>query len=330
MIRPKKTFVLSDESVNSYGFRVLTEGIDLTQFIKNPVLLVDHQGEAIGFWENIRIEDKQLLADPVFNDTDENAIRVAQKVEEGTIKGASIGIENAVFTDDSQLKADGQKYGTVISCVMFEASVTSLPANGNSLALYKARNERINLSKSAEIQSYEKQHLLSNKNKIKMNKETLTLLGLSETATVTDVHAAVVKLKNDLEASQRISLTARKNSIDEVVTNAFNMGKIQFNQTELYKGLLEKDFAGTKKLLDSIEVPESRRIVKDMRVSDLLKRGGNTHTQPTEKKNEPRTEKPADKSKWTLDHYRRFEPQTLRAQPELYNRLLAEQENQSI
>lgn len=38
----KKTFVLSDESVNSYGFRVLTDGIALDNFKKNPVMLWNH------------------------------------------------------------------------------------------------------------------------------------------------------------------------------------------------------------------------------------------------------------------------------------------------
>ncbi len=33
------TFVLSDESRNSYGFVVLTDGIDTTAFERNPVML---------------------------------------------------------------------------------------------------------------------------------------------------------------------------------------------------------------------------------------------------------------------------------------------------
>ena len=59
------TFVLSDESVNSYGFVVLTEGIDTSAFERNPVMLYMHNrdGNVIGRWENIRKEDKRLLGD---------------------------------------------------------------------------------------------------------------------------------------------------------------------------------------------------------------------------------------------------------------------------
>jgi len=32
-------FILSDESVNSYNFKVITDGIDLERFKKNPVML---------------------------------------------------------------------------------------------------------------------------------------------------------------------------------------------------------------------------------------------------------------------------------------------------
>ena len=33
-----KTFVLHDESVNTYGFRMLTSGANLDEFRKNPVM----------------------------------------------------------------------------------------------------------------------------------------------------------------------------------------------------------------------------------------------------------------------------------------------------
>lgn len=49
------TFVVSDESPNSYGFVVLTEGIDTAQFERNPVMLYMHErSRVVGRWENIR------------------------------------------------------------------------------------------------------------------------------------------------------------------------------------------------------------------------------------------------------------------------------------
>ena len=37
------TFVLHDETVNTYGFRMLTSGANLEEFRKNPVILLNHK-----------------------------------------------------------------------------------------------------------------------------------------------------------------------------------------------------------------------------------------------------------------------------------------------
>lgn len=52
------TFVLSDESVNSYGFIVQTAEIDTAQFERNPVMLYmnDRDNGVLGRRENIRRE----------------------------------------------------------------------------------------------------------------------------------------------------------------------------------------------------------------------------------------------------------------------------------
>ena len=62
------TFVLHDETVNTYGFRMLTSGANLEEFRKNPVILLNHKDWElpIGRWENIRIEGTQILADALF------------------------------------------------------------------------------------------------------------------------------------------------------------------------------------------------------------------------------------------------------------------------
>lgn len=77
------TFVLHDESVNTYGFRMLTSGANLEEFRKNPVLFLNHKDWElpIGRWENIRIEGTRILADAVFDENDEEAIKVMKKVE---------------------------------------------------------------------------------------------------------------------------------------------------------------------------------------------------------------------------------------------------------
>ncbi|MDR2765327.1 MAG: peptidase, partial [Tannerella sp.] len=111
-----KTFILHDESVNTYGFRMLTSGADLTEFRKNPVMLLDHNdwNLPIGRWEHIRVEDGKILADAVFDMKDARAKQVAGKVEDGFLRAASIGAwPPEEVSDDILLRYPGQTGVTV-------------------------------------------------------------------------------------------------------------------------------------------------------------------------------------------------------------------------
>jgi hypothetical protein len=119
------SFILSDESINDRGFRILTSGIDLSRFESNPVMLWMHQRDTgggatqvlpIGRWENIRKEDGKLMADPVFDDNDRFAQLVRGKVENGFVKGASIGVRIKSVSDEKELILDGQTRSTVTGC----------------------------------------------------------------------------------------------------------------------------------------------------------------------------------------------------------------------
>ena len=48
---------ISNESLNSYGTRVLTSGMDVDQYKRNPVLLYMHErGQVIGYVKDLRVE----------------------------------------------------------------------------------------------------------------------------------------------------------------------------------------------------------------------------------------------------------------------------------
>ena len=92
-----KTFVLHDESVNSYGFRMLTAGAVLEEFKKNPVMLYNHDDREmpIGRWDNIRIEDNRILADAHFDELDPRGKEIARKVEAGYINACLLYTSDA-------------------------------------------------------------------------------------------------------------------------------------------------------------------------------------------------------------------------------------------
>ncbi len=132
-----KTFILSDNSLNSYGFKINMEKLHLKRFEANPVMLHNHY-EMVGRWENIQLKDGKLTADPVFLDGDgeELAQKVKARVESDFLKGASIGI--------NILKVEYDVNETPIAEVeILECSVVDIPSNANAIVLYDNEGQKL-------------------------------------------------------------------------------------------------------------------------------------------------------------------------------------------
>ena len=85
---------LTNESVNSYGFRVLTAGIDLEQFKRNPVLLYMHErGNVIGYVKDLLVENGEVTGELVFDEASELSIRCKKQYEVGSLRMVSIGLD---------------------------------------------------------------------------------------------------------------------------------------------------------------------------------------------------------------------------------------------
>lgn len=138
------SFVLADESVNSYGFWLKMDGADLEQFKRNPIMLWMHlrawrgtrdEVLPIGHWENVRVENGTLLADAVFDTDDEFAAAIASKVQKGIIRMASVGITVIETSFDRANLKPGQTRETVTKWKLREASIVDLGANDNAISL---------------------------------------------------------------------------------------------------------------------------------------------------------------------------------------------------
>lgn len=187
-----KSFILSDESVNTYGFRVLTAGADLEQFRRNPVMYLNHDeyGTPIGRWENIRVEGDKILADPVFDMDDERGREVAGKVERGFLKMASVGLRVIERSEDPLTFLPGQTMATATKWRLREASIVGIGANHNALRLYDENDNEL-----SEMEIFK---LFDNaKPPKKMKKETFELLSLKDNASDEAVETAIQKLHDD-------------------------------------------------------------------------------------------------------------------------------------
>ena len=70
-------FTVHDESVNTYGFRMLTDGANLTEFEKNPVILYNHNDweTPIGRADRVYKENGTIVAEIVFDTADRKPLR---------------------------------------------------------------------------------------------------------------------------------------------------------------------------------------------------------------------------------------------------------------
>ncbi|WP_315814071.1 hypothetical protein [Paraflavitalea speifideaquila] len=69
MNKLNKEFLITDSTVNVYGFRLLTSGYLMDEFKKNPIGYYMHKREegVLVRWEGFRVEGDAVYAKPVIN-----------------------------------------------------------------------------------------------------------------------------------------------------------------------------------------------------------------------------------------------------------------------
>lgn len=229
-----KEVIISTSGLNCYGGRVLTSGIDLTQFQKNPLLLwmhrrsFDRDAMPIGRIDNLRIDGDRLIGTPVFDQNDEFAKKIESKWENGFLRMASAGIEIIETSDAPEHLLQGQTRRTITRCRLEEVSIVDMGGNDEALQLYDRSGKVLKLAAGEDSDALPllapeknddptgtapdgKADNQTNKSTQSMNKEILQLLGLSETATEQEAVGALRLLKekaDKVETLQLASITA--------------------------------------------------------------------------------------------------------------------------
>ena len=219
---------ISNESVNCYGTRILTSGIDISQYIRNPVLLYMHErGKVIGYVKDIKIEGQDVTGELVFDEVSELSKQLKKQWEFGSVKMVSANFQILSTSDDKQLLIEGQERPTVTRCKLVEVSVVDIGGNDDAIVL-SHEGETISLSGQNSIDGV--LPLINNKEPIKKKKmelkELANKLGLNETATEEEVNSKIVSLSatankvNELEAQVSTLLAEKKNVELAAVTTA--------------------------------------------------------------------------------------------------------------
>jgi HK97 family phage prohead protease len=309
----RHTFILSDESINNNGQIVLTKGINIERFSKNPVMLYMHErNTVIGRWDNIRKEDGKLIADAFFDTSIEPAEDVKNQVENGILRAVSIGIDIMEIELINGIE-------TIVSCELYEASIVDIPSNKNTVKLrYKTK-----------------------KNDTGILIQIKALLGLSEDCANEGILSAIEELtgtkqsttqKNVKKALEMRLITCSdmehysymnnqgKKKFDSYCNNLINIDKDKVNQ-EVKKAMVSKKIIPYEmdifhELGYEIGSEKLKKIfgcmVDRIKLSDTIPGG-----------------KDYNKSNWGLMEYRKYAPDELKDNPDLYRRLLEKDSHQT-
>lgn len=308
-------FIVNTENVNEYGYRILTDGINTEQYMRNPVVLFGHirgfsePKRVVGRCVELKKQNNQLIAVVEFDKADKFAKEVAGKVERGFIRMASLYADVLETSAEAKLVLQGQTLETVTACKLIEISIVDIGGNDEALKLSK-NGQPVQLKK------------IKSKQQINMSLKTIALaMGLKEDAE----SAAIVKAYNSLKLAKKEAETkangletelkeVKDKEADSLIAKGVELGLIHEDFKETIKGAFGVDFEKEKakltKLIEDKEV-ELKQDQTHQTIRDVVLGGGK-----------------ATNVKLTFDYLQKHEPEQLRKirdeQPQEYARLAKE------
>lgn len=145
-----KEYPYTDSSVNSYGYRLLTEGYLLAEYQKNPIGYFMHLRDTgvLVKWVDFRKDGDVVLAKPCVNLNHPRGQQTVEEIENGFLNGASVGNIVAIeFSDDPADYLPNQTGPTVKKWYHRELSLVDIPGNFNALTdLVDEKGNPLNLA----------------------------------------------------------------------------------------------------------------------------------------------------------------------------------------
>ena len=318
----KHQFIINTENVNSYGYRILTDGIDYTQYMRNPVVLFMHErdinaykgSEVIGHCTKLYKEGTTLIAEVEFDEQDEFAKKIAGKVERGYIRMASMFAEIKEVSTQPQHILEGQVYETVTACKLVEISIVDIGGNDNALKLSK------------DGKPFQLKKIVTNTSNNMDIKVIALALGMGENTKEEAVLSALHSLKTDKEKAEA-EVVALKKTIREIhkseattlVDKAVQLGLIPEALKESQLKQFEADFDGQKAVLSKLVADKEAENTQQGKANTVREVVLGAGAKPTGTTNE------------NFDYLQKYNPAKLRQlrdeQPEEYARLAKEYAN---
>lgn len=267
---------ITNDSLNSYGTRVLTAGMNVEQYQRNPVLLYMHErGNVIGYVKDLKVEDGEVTGELMFDEASELSVRCKKQYEFGSLKMVSAGLDILETSEDPELLVQGQTRPTVTKSKLFEVSLVDVGSNDDAIVLQKD-GKKITLGKDSECPL----PLLNNNNQNQKQMEQKMVamqLGLPATATEAEINAKLDELKTAKEENERLQ---QKNaaltlaSITAAVEKAVGEKRITPDKKDEFINLGKE--VGQEKLESILSA-----ISPQMKLSSVIGHQGGAATEPT-------------------------------------------------
>lgn len=264
----KKTFKISDETVNSFGFWVRTQGINLSLAEKNCPAFYQHRTWEVplGHWENLRIENNELLGDLIIDGTSDEEKNYIRKIENGDLKACSLGADPLVWKNEVPYMKDGSP--CLYDSELLEVSILPLPSNSGALAL-KHKGAMVELS------SFGTNDIVPQIQKEPDMKAIALKLGLPETATEAEILAEIGRVQLSKTNADVLNKTILDNASKDLAADQkeifVTLSKTSPEQALKYAEMVKPTPLAT---LEDTTTPVVK-LTKDVKVSDLIQRQGN-------------------------------------------------------
>lgn len=258
-----KEYCITDNTVNVYKYRCLTEGLQLDEVKKNPIGYLMHNRDkgVVVRWDDFRIEGDKVFAKPVINLSHPEGQSIADQVESGFLNAASVGkIVVLEASNDKKLMLTGQEKPTVTKWFPREISLVDIPGNYNALAnLYDKDNNELNLS---DLENFTIKNTMSNTLDAAKILAALNLKDGDEPEVLAAINNLVDKAnkadeyKTSLDTKETELKDLKAETVKKEVEDLIDKGKNDKKLTQELAAKLSADYAtnpsGLKDLIDTL------------------------------------------------------------------------------
>ena len=240
----KRRVRITNDRLNSYGSRVLTSGLDVKQYERNPVLLYMHErGKVIGYVKDLEKTDSEVTGELVFDEASELSIRCKKQWDFGSLKMVSAGLDIVELSDDPLLLLEGQTSPTVTKSKLYEVSLVDIGANDDAIVL-KKDGQQITLGKDSAcplpLLAKKKEPLIQQNEEEMEMKSIAKQLGLAETASAEEISAKIETMKSETSVLSKMKESRDRLELEMVtgmVSKAVEDGKVNASKKDVLLNL---------------------------------------------------------------------------------------------